>query len=103
MGEVFSYVDCVAYAYLDEVDAFFPAVLRQFSELANFHSRMASRPGISRYLASDERPIVFGMGSTGPKIDPRIPLSAGQTLATPWAPPLDLEAFLPNQRRLLEA
>lgn len=103
MGEGFSYVDCVAYAYLDEVDAFFPAALAEFSELADFLSRVASRPGISPYLASDERPIVFGMGCMGPKIDPRIPLGAGQVFVSPWAPPLDLEAFLPNQRRLLEA
>ena len=103
IGDAFSYVDCIAYTYLDEVDAFLPATLVEFSELADFRSRVASRPGISEYLASGERPIVFGMGCMGPKIDPRISLRAGQTFASPWAPPLDLAAFLPNQRRLLEA
>jgi glutathione S-transferase len=101
VGDALSYVDCVAFVYLDEVEAFFPAVLEAFSALSDFHFRFTSQPGIADYLVSPQRPAVFGMGSMGPKIDPRVSLQPGQTFVSPWAPPLPLDAFLPNQRRLV--
>lgn len=100
VGDALSYVDCIAFAYLDEVDAFFPAAIARFSELSEFCSRFASQPGISKYLVSAERPIVFGMGAMGPKIDPRVPLQSDQKFISPWMDPLDLATFLPIQRRL---
>lgn len=99
-GDAFSHVDCVAFCFLDEVDAFFPAMLDDFEELAALRSRVASLPGISEYLDSPDRPMVFGMGSMGPKVDPRKPIPSGYEFLNPWSPPLPLDPFLKNQRRL---
>lgn len=99
-GGAFSHADCVAWVHLDEVDAFFPSVLSEFSELQDFHARLAGADGISQYLASENRPAVFGMGSMGPKVDPRTPLAPQRKFENPWTEPLDLQAFLRNQRRL---
>lgn len=100
VGDEISYVDCIAYCYLDEVDAFFPSVFAEFEELLEFHLTFSSQPGISDYLQSGTRPIVFGMGCMGPKIDPRVKVNPGQKFISPWMEPLELETFLPNQRRL---
>jgi glutathione S-transferase len=102
-GEVFGHVDCVAFCYLDELDAFFPALLADYAPLAEHHRRVASLPRISDYLASGARPIVFGMGCMGPKVDPRVPLEPGLRFANPWAPPIDLVAVAAAQRRLTSA
>jgi glutathione S-transferase len=99
-GETFSHVDCVGFCCLDELDAFFPALLAEFAELSEHHGRVASRPGISEYLRSGTRPIVFGMGCMGPKVDPRASLAPGLTFASPWSPPIDLHAVVGAQRRL---
>jgi len=101
-GVAFSHVDCLAYCYLDEIDAFFPVVLARFPRLAELHARVASLPGISDYLASAARPPVFGMGIAGPKVDPRVTLAPDRPFANPWTPPLDLAPFERNQRRLTE-
>jgi glutathione S-transferase len=100
-GAEFSHVDCVAFCFLDEIDAFFPGVLAGFEELVALRSRVASLPGVSEYLDSSARPIVFGMGRMGPKVDPRIPLPPAYKFQNPWSPPLDLVPFLRNQRRLI--
>jgi glutathione S-transferase len=100
VGASFSHVDCVAFCYLDEIDAFFPGVLAGFPELASLRSRVAALPALSGYLHSADRPIVFGMGRMGPKVDPRVELPAGRTYANPWTDPLDLAQALRGQRRL---
>jgi glutathione S-transferase len=102
-GAEFSHVDCVAFSFLDEVDAFFPGVLAAFEELVALRARVASLPGVSDYLDSPARPTVFGMGSMGPKVDPRIPVPSAYEFRNPWSPPLDLVPFLRNQRRLTSA
>jgi len=101
MGESFSYVDCLAFGYLDEIDAFFPRVLAKFENLAALRSRVGSRPGIEAYLRSPARPLVFGMGMMGPKVDPRMDASRDGTFANPWAEAIDLEAVRARQRRLI--
>ena len=99
-GAEFSHVDCVAFCFLDEIDAFFPGVLAGFEELFALRLRVASLPGVSGYLESAERPIVFGMGRAGPKVDPRVLLPPEYRFLNPWSPPLDLAPFLRGQRRL---
>jgi glutathione S-transferase len=99
-GADFSHVDCVAFCFLDEIDAFFPGVLAGFEELVALRSRVASLPGVSDYLESPSRPFVFGMGRMGPKVDPRVPIPPAYQFRNPWSPPLDLGPFLRNQRRL---
>ena len=99
-GDAFSHVDCVAFTYLDEIDAFFPAVLAEFGELSDLRSRVAALPGVSDYLGSAMRSAVFGMGCTGPKVDPRVALEPGGTFFSPWSEPLDLGSVARSQRRL---
>jgi hypothetical protein len=99
-GHSFSHVDCVAFCFLDEVDAFFPALLAEFGPLSEHHRRVAARPEIARYIESNTRPIVFGMGCMGPKVDPRVSIKPGLVFRNPWAPPIDLEAVAGAQRRL---
>lgn len=99
-GAAFSHVDCVAFCYLDEVDAFFPVVLADFGELARLRLRVASLPGVSDYLQSASRPIVFGMGRMGPKVDPRITIPSDVTFSNPWSDPIDLAGVVRRQRRL---
>ena len=99
-GAEFSRVDCVAFCFLDEIDAFFPGVLAEFAELGGLRSRIASLPGVSDYLDSASRPIVFGMGSMGPKVDPRVPLPPKCEFPNPWTRPIDLTPILRGQRRL---
>jgi glutathione S-transferase len=99
-GAEFSHVDCVAFCFLDEIDAFFPGVLAEFAELSGLRSRVASLPGVSDYLDSASRPIVFGMGRMGPKVDPRVPLPPECEFPNPWTRPIDLAPILRGQRRL---
>ena len=98
-GRTFSYVDCLAFCYLDEIDAFFPTLLRDFEELTEFHSRVASQPTISSYLESDARPPVFGMGSMGPKVDARIESGVDAVFESPWSEPINLANAADRQRR----
>jgi len=99
-GAAFSHVDCLAFCYLDEIDAFFPAVLAEFAALCDLRSRVASRPGISEYLGSTARPVVFGMGRMGPKVDPRLAIPPECSYSNPWTRPIDLVRVLRGQRRL---
>lgn len=101
-GGEFSHVDCVAFCYLDEIDAFFPGVLVEFAQLAGLRSRVASLPGVSNYLDSAARPIVFGMGRMGPKVDPRTPLPSECEFPNPWTRPIDLAPVVQGQRRLTQ-
>jgi glutathione S-transferase len=96
----FSHVDCLAFCYLDEIDAFFPALLEDFPELSAYRSRVAASAGIADYLASDARPVVFGMGCMGPKIDPRVTRERGALFLSPWSEPIDLDPIARKQRRL---
>ena len=99
-GVAFSHVDCLAFGYLDEIDAFFPAVLAEFDALAALRLRVASQPGVSDYLRSARRPIVFGLGRMGPKVDPRMHVPSGVRDTTPWTEPVDLGDVVRAQRRL---
>ncbi len=99
-GRDFGPVDALAFGFLDEVDAFFPVLLARVPGLEAHRSRVAALPGVARYLASPSRPAVFGMGSMGPKVDPRRPVSPEARLANPWTDPIDLARVLRHQRRL---
>jgi glutathione S-transferase len=57
-----SHVDFIAFCYLD----------------AAFSNQFERRPHIQAYLASENRPAVFGMGLHGPKVDPDARLKSGQ-------------------------
>ena len=84
------HVDFLAFVYLDEIDAFFPKTLNRFEALAAFHRRIGEIPAVADYIASGDRPIVFGMGIRGPKVDRRTPIPAGTCFESPWADPIDL-------------
>jgi glutathione S-transferase len=99
-GGAFSYVDCVAFCFLDEVDAFFPVVLDEFDSLAKLRRRVAADPKITDYMNSGRRPIVFGMGCMGPKVDSRMSREPGLRFANPWTAPIDIDAVVSSQRRL---
>lgn len=99
-GASFSYVDCLAFHYLDEVDAFFPVVLAEFAELVAFHRRAASIPRVAAYLNSASRPIVFGISAMGPKVDARLVGSVELRFSFPGAGTVDLTEIVRNQRRL---
>ena len=98
-GPNLSHVDCLAFCFLDEVDAFFPALLGEFEDLSELHSRVASRPEISRYLGSEARPAVFGMGSMGPKVDARIDFDPDAVFECPWSEPINLASAVAGQSR----
>ena len=102
-GGAFSHADCLAFCYLDEIDAFFPAILARFPRLADLRRRVASLPGISSYLASSARPAVFGLGIMGPKVDPRVAPAPGSRWPNPWSEPIDLGRIARRQRRLTES
>ncbi len=84
------HVDFLAFAYLDEIDAFFPKTLNRFEKLAAFHRRMGAISAVADYIASGDRPSVFGMGISGPKVDRRTPIPDGTCFESPWAEPIDL-------------
>lgn len=71
VGDRLTYADFVAYRFLDEIDALFPAVLAASPQLARFHRAFDARPRIASYIASGRRPAVFGIVIDGLKIDPR--------------------------------
>jgi len=52
VGDVLTYVDFVAYRYLDEIDALFPAALAARPLLFAFHRAFQARPRIAAYIAS---------------------------------------------------
>ncbi len=93
VGEAPSHVDFLAFCYLDELDAFFPETLAEFPNLADFRSRIESLPRVAHYVAT-ARPIVFGMGIKGPKIDPRVAIAPGTEFRNPWTQPIALTGSL---------
>jgi glutathione S-transferase len=82
-----THVDLLAFALLDEVDAFFPASLAGEPVLARLHARVAALDPVAAYLASGTRPAVFGIGVDGAKLDPRLP-ARDPTFANPWDIPI---------------
>ena len=86
----FTHIDCLAFTFLDEVDAFFPESLTGFDVLRQFLRTMARQPGIEEYLMSKERPMVFGMGRHGPKVDPRLEIPSGTLFSNPWGDDIPL-------------
>ena len=90
IGDTASHIDYLAFAYLDEVRAFFPEALARAGPLAAFHTRMQARPRIADYIESGRRPVVFGMGLDGPKVDPDVALEPGQMFHNPWTKPIAL-------------
>jgi glutathione S-transferase len=76
VGGGLTYVDFFAYRFLDEVDAFFPAVLAALPALKKFYSAFGARPRIAAYIASGRRPAVFGIVNGGLRFDPRIARTA---------------------------
>ena len=92
VGESPNHVDFVAFCYLDELDAFFPATLNRYEALAAFRRRVAALPPIAEYIASGSRPAVFGMSIRGPKLDPRVSLPEGALFRSPWTGEIPLAA-----------
>jgi len=96
LGTEVSHADYLAYAYLDELRAFFASTLASFEVLALFHERFDARPRLRAYLDSRRRPVVFGMGLHGPKLDP----AAADTIAdddlfeNPWSKPIRLAELI---------
>lgn len=56
VGTRLSYVDFIAWHFLDFVRPFSLRTLNEFEQLVKFKQRMESRPRISAYLKSDRRP-----------------------------------------------
>jgi len=56
VGERLSFVDIIAWHFLDYVRPFSLKTLNQFEKLSNFRKRIEERPGISAYLNSERRP-----------------------------------------------
>lgn len=90
VGDSLTHVDFIAFCYLDELDAFFPKVLGRFEHLAAFRQRIESLRQVAEYIASGKRPIVFGLGIRGPKIDRRRRIPEGSTFENPWTKPIVL-------------
>ena len=90
LGTQVSHVDYLAYAYLDELRAFFGAALASVEALALFHERFDARPRLRAYLDSRRRPVVFGMGLDGPKIDPAVELGPDDVFENPWTKPIKI-------------
>jgi len=92
-GEQPSRVDYLAFAFLDEIDAFFPERLRSFPTLADLHHQVSDRPNLQSYLRSSAQPAVFGVGKSGLKVDTRRPIPTGQMFECPWDEPVALDQF----------
>ncbi len=84
VGDTPTHVDFLAFSYLDEVDAFFPDVLRSFRDLSNLRARVESIPPVNAYLTSDSRPYVFGIACDGAKVDPRVAVPNDRAFYNPW-------------------
>jgi glutathione S-transferase len=82
-----THVDLLAFAVLDEVDAFFPSCLAGEPALAGLHARVVARPPVAAYVASGIRPAVFGIGADGAKLDPRLP-ERDRAFENPWDIPI---------------
>ncbi len=90
MGNSLSHIDCLAFVFLDELRAFFPATLAGFTSLAEFHARFENRTLVRSYVDSSRRPVVFGMALHGPKIDPAARVKPGEVFENPWTEPVAL-------------
>lgn len=62
-------------------------------------SRVASLSTLATFMASSQRPVVFGMGSMRPKVDPPVALESGASLSSPWSDPIDLATIVSRQSR----
>ncbi|MGO9605710.1 MAG: glutathione S-transferase family protein [Candidatus Binataceae bacterium] len=83
-GKSITFVDLLAFAYLDEVRAIFPDTLSKFGALLEFRNRIAKRPRIAEYLRSDRRPAAILFGRDGrPLIDPQSNAPAPSPFWTP--------------------
>jgi len=59
VGSRLSYVDFIAWHFLDYVRAFSQPTLNRFERLAEFKLRIEARPNIAAYLISDRRPATL--------------------------------------------
>ncbi len=90
IGNSISHIDCLAFAFLDELRAFFPTTLASFARLSEFHETFKNRPPVHAYIESGRRPAVFGMALNGPKIDPEAKVAPGEMFENPWTDPVPL-------------
>ncbi len=67
-----TYVDFLAFAFLDELRAFFSETLTAVALLQRFYERFSERPRIAAYLRSPRRPAAFGYSLQGLKFDPAV-------------------------------
>jgi glutathione S-transferase len=72
VGSSPTYVDSLAFGFLDELRAFFPDTLARFPHLRSFKDALAARPRVAAYLSSDRRPTAFGYAINGLKNDPDV-------------------------------
>ena len=92
VGGAPSHVDYLAFCYVDELRAFFPDTLAEFAALVAFHAELSRRPRIQAYVGSGRRAPVFGMGLSGPKVDPDSVIEPGSVFENPWTKPIPLRA-----------
>ena len=76
-----TYVDLYAFVYLDQLRALFPETLASVPRINTFRMRIARRPRVRDYLASERRPTGFGMGIRGLIQDPE---ALAPAVITPW-------------------
>lgn len=72
VGDSLTYVDFLAFAFFDELRAFFPETLAKFPDLRRFWERIAGRPQVAAYVSSGRRPAAFGYAIHGLKYDPEV-------------------------------
>ena len=69
VGPSLTFVDLIAFALLDTTLAMFPEAFEEAAALRAFCARIAARPRIAAYLASDRRPAIIQLGPGGPICD----------------------------------
>jgi glutathione S-transferase len=72
VGGSLTYVDFLAFAFLDELRAFFAETLERFPHLRVCRDAVATRPRIAAYVVSERRPAAFGYALNGLKYDPEV-------------------------------
>lgn len=92
-GADVTHVDCLAFSYLDHVQAFFPTVFAEFQSLVELHAHVSELSGVDAYLRSGDRPPVLCFGLFGPKVDPRH-TALTTDYKCPWSKPLDLNVLV---------
>jgi glutathione S-transferase len=71
VGDSLTFVDLLAFAYLDDVRVLFRETHSRFRKLCEFGERIAARPRIAEYLRSPRRPSAILFGRDGrPVVDP---------------------------------